>query len=213
MKYLSFILLIAIISSSCKKESTGGCISKSDGVVPVSAADMASIQTLLNSNHLTANNQVFVIFRSYLGVDPQSSYQYAEATQVRNGLPIFYGDVVYDFRNNISQGVSGRMYGAISLDNKLSFSLFGLRQLFLNEAINKQGLNKSFNDSCYVAQAGYYNVNVFTNDTTANFVKAWQVRPLHSLYPQCYISDSSGSTLYFDSGIRFLDVKKPGKIN
>lgn len=203
MKYLGLILFVSIVLLSCKKDSTGGCISQVNGPVPVSAADMAAIQALLNSNNLTATNQVFVVFRSYPGADPQSTYQYAESTQIRNGLPIFYGDIVYDFMNNISQGVSGKAYGNISLDNKSSRSISGLRQLFLNEAINKQGLNKSFSDSCYVAQLGYFNINLFTNDTTTNFVKAWQVRPMHSLYPQCYIRDDNGSTLYFDSGIHF----------
>jgi hypothetical protein len=202
MKYLGLILFVTIVLSSCKKDNTGGCISRIEGPVQVSAADMASIQALLSSNHLTANSQVFVIFRTYLGVDPQSSYKYAEATEVRNGLPIFYGDIVYDFRNDIVEDVNGKMYGAISLDNKSSRPVSGLRQLFLNAAINKQGLNKSFNDSCYVAQLGYFNTHLFSNDTTTNFVKAWQVRPLHSLYPQCYINDNDGSTLYFDSGIR-----------
>jgi len=208
MKYLSLILFSAFALASCKKDNNGGCITRINSVVPVSAADMASIQALLTSNHITANNQVFTVFRSYPGPDTLTSYQYAQATQIRNGLPIFYGDLVYSFVNSVYQGLSGRVYGAVSLDDKSSMQLPGLRQLFLNEAILKQGLNKSFNDSCYVAQFGYFNVNQLSSDTSAKFVKAWQVRPKNSLYPQCYTGDATGSTLYFDSGIRPLDVKK-----
>lgn len=209
MKTLGLILFISILLSSCKKEGTaGGCIAQTDEIPSVSASDNAAIQTLLNNNNFSGKNQVFDSYVFYTAMNLQNQqvlYQTASSIQVRNGLPIFYSNLFYAFQNGVSSGYSGKPYGAITLDAKPSQTLPVLKQLFITEAINKQGISASYKDSCYVAQFGYYNINLNNAaDTTASLIKAWEIRPKNSQYPQCYVRDDNGSTIYFDSGIRLF---------
>jgi hypothetical protein len=210
MKKTYLILLAAIILVSCKKNNNeSGCISVVTGINEVSASDQATIQTLLDNNHLTANNQVFVF---YTVVEPPTAgpvgttYQTAESVQVRNSLEIFMSTLSYQFTNGVFKELDGRQYGKVNLDARPSLNLSILRQLYLAE-ISKQGIAPSFKDSCLVAQFGYFNTHFNTMDTTTNIVKAWNVHPAHSQYPTCYINDVTEATLYYDDGIRFLDTK------
>jgi len=218
MKTLGLILFFSILLASCKKErAAGGCIAQTTSIASVSATDNATIQTLLNNNNLSGKNQVFLYYTSYSAQNQQNQdvlYQSAGSIQVRNGLPIFYGDLYYSFQNGVLEGISGKSYGAVSLDTKPSQTLPVLNQLFITEAVNKQGINASYKDSCYVAQFGYYDLNrTSITDTTTSFVKAWEVHPAHSPFPQCYIRDDNGGTLYFDSGIRLFYNANSRKIN
>lgn len=213
MKKVYFIILFsAVVLASCKKNNNdGGCISLVTGINAVSASDNAKIQVLLNNNHLVANNQVFVSFNGY---EPPGAnlvdtlYQTAESTQVRNNLPIFFSTLSYEFKNGIFEELVGKQYGKVTLDARPYLNLSMLRQLYLTEAINKQGIDPKYKDSCYVAQFGYINANITSSDTTSNIVKAWAVHPANSQYPACYINDVTGATVYFDSGIRFLSNNK-----
>jgi hypothetical protein len=215
MKKLSLIIFIAAsILASCKKDGNKGpCIEQNQGLPSVSQSDLAGINMLFQNNNLSVSNQAFFYYSSGYtqSGNSQVPYQVAEATQLRNGLPVFYSTVNYVFLNGSLTALSGKVYGAISLDNKSTLSLPVLRQLFLNEAINKQGIDATFKDSCYVAQFGYYDLNrPDAIDTAANFVKAWEVRPGHSFYPQCYIRDDNSATIFFDNGLRpfYNDEKK-----
>lgn len=206
--FISLFLVVALVS--CKKnENEGGCISLKTGINAVSTSDQATIQTLLNNNHLTANNQVFVF---YTVVEPPTAgivgitYQTAESIQVRNNLPIFMSTLSYQFTNGVFKELDGKQFGKINLDARPSLNLSILRQLYLAE-ISKQGIASTFKDSCFVAQFGYFNANFNTMDTTTNIVKAWDVHPAHSQYPTCYINDVTQATLYYDDGIKFLDTK------
>lgn len=210
MKNVFIFLFLAVGLASCKKNNNeGGCISLKTGINAVSASDQAAIQTLLNNNHLTANNQVFVF---YTVIEPPTAgpagitYQTAESIQVRNNLPIFMSTLTYQFTNGVFKELDGKQFGKVNLDTRPSLNLSILRQLYLSE-INKQGIDQSFKDSCLVAQFGYFNTHFNTMDTTTNIVKAWDVHPAHSQYPTCYINDVTGGTLYYDDGIRFLDTK------
>jgi len=212
MKNLGFILFAAFILASCKKEAGSGCISQITDITPVSASDEDTIKTLIQNNGFSGKNQVFTSYSSSVSPNQQNQnvfYQGVGAIQVRNGLPIFYGWLDYDFQNGVLQGsVFGRSYGSVTLDTKSTQTLPVLRQLFINEAVNKQGYNASFKDSCYVAQLGYYNINLNSaTDTTASFIKAWEIRPKNSQYPQLYLRDDNGATIYLDRGL-VLDLSK-----
>jgi hypothetical protein len=213
MKTLGLILFISIVLASCKKEgAAGGGISQVTSLPTVSASDNDAIQTLLQSNNFSGKNQVFFLYQSSMteSGNTEVPYQVAEATQTRNGLPIFYSTLNYVFQSGSLLGLSGKVYGATSLNAQSSQTLPILKELFITEAVNKQGINASYKDSCYVAQFGYYNINLNNAaDTTASLIKAWEIHPRNSAFPQCYVRDDNGSTIYFDSGLRpFYDLNQ-----
>jgi hypothetical protein len=214
MKNLSLILFIAMALASCKKEAGRGCISQTTALPVVSDIYKDTIQTLFKNNNISAENKEVLTYNSWTTNDPGSPhifFQLVTANQLSNGLPIFFSYLDYTFENGASYILSGKVYGKANLDTRSSLSLYALRQLTINEAVNKQGINPTFKDSCFVAQFGYYDLNrINTADTTTSFVKAWEVHPAHSQFPQCYIRDDNGSTLYFDSGLR-LSATKPSR--
>lgn len=214
MKNLAIVLFAAVILASCKKEAGNGCISQITSLPTVSAAQKDSIETLLRKNNIATDNLEFLSYNSWTNGDTQLHFELVTANQLINGLPIFYSYLDYTFENGAPYALSGRVYGTANLDTRSSLNLPALRQLAINEAINKQGIDPTFKDSCYIAQFGYYDLNrISATDTTANFVKAWEVRPAHSQFPQVYIRDDNGATLFFDSGIRFLDYGKKKNVN
>ncbi len=208
MKRLYLIFFTLATLASCKKDnSETGCLSQTTAIPTVSASDNATALALLQKNNIPTNNQVFSVYTSYEATNPGEPdilYQFVTATQVKNGLPLFFENITYTFTNGTMYAINGTQYAGFDLNASPTKNLPELKQLFINEAVTKQGFNASFKDSCLVAQFGYIDANLNTNITTPNFVKAWEVRPAHSLYPQVYVRDDNGATVYFDSGIRLL---------
>jgi hypothetical protein len=212
MKSLGLILFSFVLLASCKKEAGSGCISQTTALPTVAAIYKDSIETLFKNNNISPDNKEFLTYNSWTTNDPgtpHTFFQLVTANQLSNGLPIFFSYLDYTFENGAPYILSGKVYGKANLDTHSLLSLSMLRQLAI-EAINKQGINPTFKDSCFVAQFGYYDLNrASTADTTTSYVKAWEVHPAHSLYPQCYIRDDNGATLTFDSGIRPFATAKP----
>jgi hypothetical protein len=208
MKKLYYLLFISIAFAACKKDnSETGCLSQSTAIPTVSASDNATVLALLQKNNIPTNNQVFSVYTSYEATNPGQPdilYQFVTTTQVKNGLPLFFENINYTFTNGTTYAVNGTQYANFNLNASPARNLPELKQLFINEAVTKQGFNASFKDSCLVAQFGYIDANLNTSNTTPNFVKAWEVKPAHSLYPQVYVRDDNGATVFFDSGIRLL---------
>ncbi|MBS1526285.1 MAG: hypothetical protein JST19_11585 [Bacteroidetes bacterium] len=212
MKNLNLILFGLVLLASCKKETSNNCISQGLLLQPVSATDNDTVQMLMKNNDLSVNNKQFLTYISYNGPDAQNQqvkFQVVTADQVSNGLPIFSSIIFYTFQNGTLSSLDGKVYGRVNLDTKPSLTLQALRQLFLNEAINKQGISPAFKDSCFLAQFGYYDLNITSStDTTSNFVKAWEIRPKNSQFPRGYIRDDNEATIFFDDGLRFFNVKR-----
>lgn len=211
MKNLSLIVFAIAILASCRKEGSSNCISQASLLQQVSGTDDDTVQMLMRSNNLSVNNKQFLTYISYNEPNSQNQpvkFQVVTADQFSNGLPIFSSYLFYTFENGLLSSLEGKIYGKVNLDTRPSLALSAVRQLFINEAINKQGVSSAYKDSCYVAQFGYYDLNITSADTSANFVKAWEVRPKNSQYPRCYIRDDNKATIFFDSGLRFLDVKR-----
>jgi len=208
MKKIYLVLFALAVLSSCKKDnSETGCLSQSTAIPTVSASDNATVLGLLQKNNIPTNNQVFSVYTSYEATNPGQPdilYQFVTTTQVKNGLPLFFEDIIYTFMNGTTYAINGTQYVGFDLDASPTKNLSELKQLFINEAVTKQGLNASYKDTCLVAQFGYIDANLNSSNTTPNFVKAWEVKPEHSLYPQVYVRDDNGATVYFDSGIRLL---------
>jgi hypothetical protein len=208
MKKVSLVVLTLALLVSCKKGSTeAGCLSQTTAVPMVSAPDNATVLALMQKNNITTSSQIFSIYTSYEATNPGATdilYQFVTATQVKNGLPLFYENLIYTFANGTIYATNGTPYTNFDLDATSTKQLSELKQLFINEAVTKQGLNAAFKDSCLVVQFGYIDANLNTNITTPNFVKAWEIKPAHSLYPQVYVRDDNGATVYFNSGIELL---------
>jgi len=206
MKKPYYALFIFIALASCKKDnSETGCLSQSTAIPTVSATDNTTALALLQKNNIPTNNQVFTNYTSYEAPNPGEPdilYQFVTATQVKSGLPVFFENILYTFTNGTTYAINGKQYTDFDLNASSTQKLTGLKQLFINEAVAKQGLNASFKDSCLVMQFGYIDANLNTNNTTPNFVKAWEIKPAHSLYPQVYVRDDNGVTVFFASGIQ-----------
>jgi hypothetical protein len=204
--YLILFALAALVS--CKKDnSENGCLSQTTVIATVSASDNATALSLLQKNNIPTNNQVFSNYTSYAATnpgEPDIQYQFVTATQVKNGVPLFFENILYTFSNGTIYATNGTQYTDFDLNASPTQKLTGLKQLFINEAVTKQGFNASFKDSCLVMQFGYIDANLNTNNTTPNFAKAWEIKPAHSLYPQVYVRDDNGVTVYFASGVMLL---------
>jgi hypothetical protein len=211
MKMIYLILFALAALTSCKKDNSEiGCLSQSTAITTVSASDNATVLALLQKNNIPTNNQIFSNYTSYEASNPgvpDILYQIVTATQVKNGLPLFFENLIYTFTNGATYAINGKQYTSIDLDASSNKKLPELKQLFINEVVTKQGFNASFKDSCLVAQFGYIDANQNTNNTTPNFVKAWEVKPAHSLYPQVYVRDDNGATIYFVCCVLFFDSK------
>ena len=205
MKKIIYTFVALLLVGSCKKNnisktSDNGCISQLTTFPSLSTSDSITVAGLLKNNNLSSNNQVFYVYQSYNALNQQnqnSFFQLVKATQVQHGLPLFFCDLTYGFINGVSDGSSGILYSDIKLGTKPFLTLQVLRQLFLTEATRLDQLAVPFQDTCLVAQLGYYNTNLESPDTTVNFIRAWEVRPKYSQFPRGYFRDDNGILIAF----------------
>ncbi|MGZ3750120.1 MAG: hypothetical protein ACXVB0_07065 [Mucilaginibacter sp.] len=211
MKKLYFGLFVLLVFASCKKNdmsADSGCISRINRQnFGVSASDSTAAVQLLQQNHLPTNDLAFEYIRLHDTVTTSGStkiYQYIFAVNYLNGLPVLSYDFGYTFKNGIFQETTGAHYSGTVLDTHPTQSLPRLRQLFIGQ-VNKNGSVAIFKDSCLVAEFGYYDLNVDynvpTNDHTANFIKAWLVKPKQTPYPQALFRDDNGQLISYVAGL------------
>src|SRR3569833_400240 len=215
MKRISCALFVLLSFASCKKEKElakidYGCIGQSQVLTSISGADSVTVYGLFQANQFSTDSLVFNDYDAHWQMDNDLVYNYYQdvnAVQIKNGLPVFYGDVYVQFTYGYANSISGKYDIIVNLPHKPSLNYQKLRSIYLDEGIIKNQINASFRDSCYVAQFGYYNLSRDTPWVAPKLITAWKVRPKGSKYPVGYFKDSDGSAIYFQvSGFDF-----PGK--
>jgi hypothetical protein len=209
MKKIYLITFIALAFAACKKNDQlpgdSGCITQIKRQnFDIKNTDSVTAIQLLKQNNIPYNDVQLEYFSSYnipTGESNPGTYQSVFVIQQINGLPILSSEIWYQFTNSILQTTSGIRYNEINLSNSSSLQLTQLRAAYLAEVTkNNSTIATQLKDSCLVAQFGYYDLNVDVN-STPNFVKAWLVKPQHSVYPQVTLQDGSGKTIVYNGGI------------
>ncbi len=210
MKKIYLIIFVALAFASCKKNDQqlpgdSGCITRiKHQNFGIKSTDSVTAIQLLKQNHIPYNDVQIEYFSSYVvptGEVNAGTYESVFVIQQINGLPVLSGEIWYQFTNNVLQTTTGTRYNEINLSNSSSLQLAQLRAAYLAEVTKHNSTTATqLKDSCLVAQFGYYDLNVNVN-STPNFVKAWLVKPQHSLYPQVTLQDGSGKTINYNGGI------------
>jgi hypothetical protein len=212
MKYIPLMLFALVVITSCKKETkhavvSYGCISR----IPtssLSAGDSITVAGLMKTNNLSTNNLAFYEYQTYEALDEnnkEGDFQIALAVQLKNGLPVFFYDITFAFEKGILDEPISYIAGNdinTSLDNKPTINLQTLRDSFLTMDKREEAngaVAASLNDSCLVAQFGYYDINIDFPGKGAEYLKAWYVHPKNSNWPQGYFRDDTGGALLFKS--------------
>jgi len=209
MKKIHLILILPLIIYSCKKTGTlpngNGCVTqiKRENYNIKPADSLAAIH-LFQQNNMDYGNLSFerIMLHDTIG---GHIYQHIFATQNFNGLQIMSGDAGYHFMDGVYQSTLGKVYGSVSLDNHAHLGLTEVRSLYMSEAIDKQGLNSTYRDSCVTAQFGYYDLNAGTGNESTKLTKAWRVELKNNIYPIAIFRDDNGQLIAFDSGVRTLN--------
>jgi len=212
MKELYFVITALVLSAiiySCTKTGTlpsgNGCTTQIKRVnYNIKPADSLAVIHLFQQNKLDYNT---LSFERIILNDTMNGhvYQHILATQYFNGLQLMSSEVWYGFLDGVYQSTNGKRYAGVSLDSHSHLSLSQLRGLYMSEAIDKQGLNPTYRDSCITAQFGYYDLNAGTGNETTNIVKGWRVELKRNIYPIAIFRDDNGQLIGFDTGMRTLN--------
>ena len=212
MKKICLVVFATLVCSSCQKSEQipgdNGCITQIKREnYNINAADSLTAVHLFQQNKLPYSNLAFVriLLNDTIGTHV---YQHIFATQIINGLEVMSGDAGYHFLDGVYQSTLGTVYNTVNLDNHPHLSLSQVRALYMSEAIDKQGLNPNYRDSCVRAQFGYYDLNVGTGNESTNMAKAWRVELKSSAYPIAVFRDDNGTLIAYDNGIRTLQIKR-----
>ncbi len=218
MKKTVLSLLIVLLSIACKKDSNTngyGSIVQDQSLftnpgghfIPpaITIQDSLTVSQLMTGNNLATDGFQFYFYESYNAIDQQNQigfYQIAIARQIRNGLPIFSEDITFGFENGKLNGPAPAaqfIVGTIALDNKPVLSLQALRNIFIKTDNANEARKIGIQDSTLVALLGYYNLNInqISVGGVPNYVKAWYVHPVRSLYPFGFFRDDSGAVMGF----------------
>lgn len=214
---LIIFLLSALTLSACKKESTTltkqlpedkGCIDKL--TIPVtsqgtlSSPDYALVSALFISNGISKPS--FRYTRTYRDsthtYNGTYDFRNVYVTQYANNLPIFIESLNYLFKNGRFDSYSGSLTNGTNLDTTPDLTLGQLRKLFTNDIESFDHKGKQYQDSCFNAEFGYFNLNAGTANPSENLVKAWHLTPKFNSYPEAYYQDKSGQRIYYFNGIQ-----------
>lgn len=208
MKKIYLIVLVVLAFASCKKNDQlpgdNGCISQIKlQNFNVKSSDSASAVQLLKQHNISYSDLQLEYYSSYnvpTG-DNAGTYQSVIGIQLINGVPVLSGELWYQFKDNVLQSTTGVKYSSVNLSTSSSMGLPQLRAAYL-AAVNRSNstLATAFKDSCFVAEFGYYDLNVNVSNTP-NFVKAWLVAPKNFSFPQAIFQDGSGKTILYNAGV------------
>lgn len=217
MKYaFSIISACLVIVAACRKSGHSsplpedrGCVERV--VIPVSAhsinaADVPVINNLFSKNGIDNSR-----FRYYRHIHDTLKTQYppfrwydmhvVRLDQYTNGLPVFYGEMIFHFLDDSLSYLSDNVTKGTSLDTIPRLNLFQLRKLFLHTVERFDHNSDQYRDVCIKCEFGYYDQNVSKYGEPEQLVKAWRVTPKNSEYPFAYFTDE-GVFISYDNGIR-----------
>jgi len=211
------IFFLTVTFYSCSKETTqdkNGCIERH--IVPVNghsvnSADIPEINNLFLHNGI--DNSKYRYYQ-YLHDATQTYFppfdifdeKVVKVEEYTNGLPVFTAQLVFVFKNDTFNYKGGYPTKGTTLNTTPSLAPEQLRKLFIGHIEEFDHKGDFYKDSCFKAEFGYFNLNVWTNYSTENLVKAWRVTLKNSIYPSeypmTYYQDDAGKLIYYDNGIR-----------
>lgn len=197
--------------AACKKSNNDrGCISSYSETFNIPAANLKTADSLLQVNSIST--QDFKITNVVLNEDVISGqtnrYAYVYVRYYANGLPIFYSDEFFSFKNGQIQSRTGSDFSGVDLGKTPSLRLSDVRGLFVTAYNNNYNTaNVHVADSCLRAEFGYYNITATVNGTTATIqpthdvIKAWKVQFQNSQFPIAYFRDDNSGLIIMDGGV------------
>ncbi|GGB17725.1 hypothetical protein [Puia dinghuensis] len=225
MKQAVLILGVIIYCTACKTSvHDNGCIIRYTGPGAYSylkQGQLDTIQSLFRANGLSMDNLQFTWYSGDTVVDSgfHLFVQYADASPVLNGLPVFSSYRYWAFRNGVFYRPNSNTapFPPTSGDTTTHQTLLGLRSLFFkiyeaalfslqNTAPHLRRPGYYYRDSCLFAQLGYIDASSQPGSATAygtQLLKVWEIVPqqealpgitgVHTLAPTVYVIDSSGT--------------------
>jgi hypothetical protein len=220
------LLLIVLTLSSCQKENAvspvqipedKGCIEWKKVLVTdhsghsINNLNIPIINGLFSSNSIDnskyryyyySNDSVQTYFPPYAKFDDKI----IRVKEFTNGLEIFTGEILFQFRNNIFNFRNGNPSSGTTLSTSPNLTVGQIRTLFLGHIEQFDHKGNQYKDSCFSAEFGYFNINAGTSNSTENLIKSWKVtlknRIYPSEYPIAYYQDNEGKLIYYDNGVR-----------
>jgi hypothetical protein len=213
------IVLFSIILLSCKKNESiepeslledNGCIERI--IIPVNAHSIREVDIASSNILFLKKNIDNSRFRYYQYSDDSLQTQFPPYAKVNykkirveeytNGLRILTGDLIFSFKNEVFNSLSGTQSKGTNLDTKPKLTLGQLRRLFLESAEKFNRRPIIYKDSCFKAEFGYYNIG--SDNKSENLTRAWKVTTKNSIspyeYPVAYYQDNDGKLIYYDDG-------------
>ena len=206
----ALVAACALVTASCSKSKStphdSGCIERI--VIALSDPGLTSSQiqtadSLFNVNHIDHSNYRYYwfeadTFRSQASPNTLHLQTMVMLDQYANGLRIFNDQLTYTSIDGAFTYISGTPTPGTSLDTVPSQALPRLRAQFTAD-LPKTGISPIYEDSCYTAEFGYYNIAPY--NTPENLIKAWRVT-IHSsaAYPYNYAT----AAIYKDSNGQFI---------
>ena len=212
-KNILFIVVFAIILSSCKKSNSNltsnlgednGCIERIDIPVTSQTSFTTSDYNMLNSLFVT--NGVFKSNYRYTRTYTDNNTRLVHTLQYTSNLPIFNSDLNYAFTNGIYTGFAGKLTNGTSLNTIPTLRTGQIRKLFIDDAELYEHKGLQYKDTCLKAEFGYYNLHSDSYQIEL-LVKAWKVTLKSSMppfeYPIAFYQDN-GQLIYYFNGIEYL---------
>ncbi|WP_188810804.1 hypothetical protein [Hymenobacter cavernae] len=213
MKLRYYLLSVILGFSACSKSTSdevggSGCIEQV-AVAPteheISAANYTKATSLFQQNNISLTNlRITRFLEDDIVLNGVTNHHVnVSVTQYQNTLPFFTGTIIYAFKNGRLNFTGGEKL-TTDISATPTLSLAAVRSLYFDEfrKYSQQGSYlkvEDFLNKCLTAELGYYNYRGvgMPNKT----VRAWHILPKGKSYPEAYIADSDGSTIYFFDGV------------
>jgi hypothetical protein len=220
MKKAALLILSALIYCAACKTSIhdSGCIVRYTGPTTFSnltPGQRDTIQSLFRANGLSTDNLQFTYYYADTVTDSGVRYynQFAGATFIRNGLPVFFEAQYWSFLNGIYHPAAGyAVPPATGGDTSGHQTLATLRNAFFKTYESALYTNRAFagdphlhrpgsyyRDSCLSAQLGYLDASSQPGNNTpynTQLIKVWKVSPgitpFPRIAPSVFVVDSTG---------------------
>ena len=216
---------MALTFFSCTKETALSKIEEDKGCIErqivsvhehsgfnINNTTVAIINDLFLNNGLDNANYHYYFYshdsvQTYFPPYEKFDQKIIRVEEYTNGLKIFTGQILFNFKNNIFNFRNGASTNGTSLNTEPQLTVGQIRTLFLGHIEQFDHKGDQYKDSCFTAEFGYYNTNAGTSNLPENLIKAWKITLKNKIYPSeypvAYYQDDDGKLLYYDNGIRY----------